>query len=83
MSYDEFKKKMTNYCIWFGHSLWSASQLPAQEVNNKTLDNISSQIPKDSRSPEEVRLPFASSHLSSSQMQHRKRKYAYGYRLRR
>ena len=25
--------KVTNYCIWFGHSLWSANQLPAQEVN--------------------------------------------------
>ena len=23
------KKKATNYCIWFGHSLWSANQLPS------------------------------------------------------
>ncbi|CAD1469003.1 unnamed protein product, partial [Heterotrigona itama] len=30
---DEFKKKATNYCMRFGHSLWSANQLPAQEVN--------------------------------------------------
>ncbi|CAD1481295.1 unnamed protein product, partial [Heterotrigona itama] len=28
---DEFQKKATNYCIRFGHSLWSANQLPAQE----------------------------------------------------
>ena len=27
------KKKATNYCIRFGHSLWSANQLPAQGVN--------------------------------------------------
>ncbi|CAD1470226.1 unnamed protein product, partial [Heterotrigona itama] len=26
------KKKTTNYCIRFGHSLWSANQLPAQEA---------------------------------------------------
>ena len=26
------KKKSTNYCIRFGHSLWSANQLPAQGV---------------------------------------------------
>ncbi|CAD1476014.1 unnamed protein product, partial [Heterotrigona itama] len=25
-------KKATNYCIRFGHSLWSANQLPAQGV---------------------------------------------------
>ena len=30
---DEFKKK-TNYCIRFGHSLWSADQLLAQEVRH-------------------------------------------------
>ncbi|KOX77661.1 hypothetical protein WN51_09326 [Melipona quadrifasciata] len=24
------EKKATNYCIRFGHSLWSANQLPAQ-----------------------------------------------------
>ena len=30
---DESKKKATDYCIWFGHSLWSANQLLAQEVN--------------------------------------------------
>ncbi|CAD1469031.1 unnamed protein product, partial [Heterotrigona itama] len=29
---DEFQKKVTNYCAQFGHSLWSANQLPAQEV---------------------------------------------------
>ncbi|CAD1475057.1 unnamed protein product, partial [Heterotrigona itama] len=29
---DEFKKNATNYCVRFGHSLWSANQLPAQEV---------------------------------------------------
>ena len=28
----EFKKKATNYCIRFGHSLWSANQSPAQGV---------------------------------------------------
>ncbi|KOX77708.1 hypothetical protein WN51_09373 [Melipona quadrifasciata] len=27
------KKKATNYCIRFGHSLWSANRLPAQRVN--------------------------------------------------
>ncbi|CAD1476133.1 unnamed protein product, partial [Heterotrigona itama] len=27
----EFKKKVTNYRIRFGHSLWSANQLPVQE----------------------------------------------------
>ena len=30
---DELKKKATNYCVRFGHSLWSVNQLPAQEVN--------------------------------------------------
>ncbi|CAD1476849.1 unnamed protein product [Heterotrigona itama] len=25
---DEVKRKATNYCIRFGHSLWSANQLP-------------------------------------------------------
>ncbi|CAD1480661.1 unnamed protein product, partial [Heterotrigona itama] len=30
-SYPEFKKKATHYCIEFGHSLWSANQLPVQE----------------------------------------------------
>ena len=28
------KKKATNYCIRFGHSLWSANQLPAQGVKD-------------------------------------------------
>ncbi|CAD1476379.1 unnamed protein product, partial [Heterotrigona itama] len=27
------KRKRQNYCIQFGHSLWSANELPAQEVN--------------------------------------------------
>ena len=27
------EKKATNYYVRFGHSLWSANQLPAQEVN--------------------------------------------------
>ncbi|CAD1474211.1 unnamed protein product, partial [Heterotrigona itama] len=31
-STDEFKKKTTNYTR-FGHSLWSANQLPTQRVN--------------------------------------------------
>ena len=29
---DESKKKATNCCIRFGHSLWSAIQLLAQEI---------------------------------------------------
>ncbi|CAD1469550.1 unnamed protein product, partial [Heterotrigona itama] len=29
---DEFKKKAANYCIRFGHSLWSVNHLPAQET---------------------------------------------------
>ena len=29
------KKKATNYCIRFGHSLWSANQLPAQGVKSE------------------------------------------------
>ncbi|KOX80643.1 hypothetical protein WN51_05498 [Melipona quadrifasciata] len=33
------KKKATNYCIRFGHSLWSANQLPAQGLNYMILDN--------------------------------------------
>ena len=28
------KMKATNYCVRFGHSLWSANQLPAQVVND-------------------------------------------------
>ncbi|CAD1473148.1 unnamed protein product, partial [Heterotrigona itama] len=28
---DEFKKKATNYCIQFGHSLWSVNQLSVQK----------------------------------------------------
>ncbi|CAD1473564.1 unnamed protein product, partial [Heterotrigona itama] len=31
---DEFKKKATNYCIRFGHSLWSANQLAAQGLKS-------------------------------------------------
>ena len=30
---DEFKKKVTNYCVRFGRSLWSANQLPAQGID--------------------------------------------------
>ncbi|CAD1469265.1 unnamed protein product, partial [Heterotrigona itama] len=29
---DEFEKKTTNYCVRFGHSLWSANQLPTQRL---------------------------------------------------
>ena len=29
------EKKATNYCIRFGHSLWSANQLPPQVVKNR------------------------------------------------
>ncbi|CAD1479221.1 unnamed protein product, partial [Heterotrigona itama] len=28
---DEFEKNATNYCVRFGHSLWSANQLPTQK----------------------------------------------------
>ncbi|KAF3422329.1 hypothetical protein E2986_10876 [Frieseomelitta varia] len=31
------KKKATNYCIRFGHSLWSANQLPAQGANQSPI----------------------------------------------
>ena len=31
------KKKATNYCIRFGHSLWSANQLPAQRVERARI----------------------------------------------
>ena len=31
------KKKARNYCIRFGHSLWSANQLPAQGVKDAGL----------------------------------------------
>ncbi|KOX78059.1 hypothetical protein WN51_05947 [Melipona quadrifasciata] len=31
------KKKATNYCIRFGHSLWSANQLLAQRVKDKNF----------------------------------------------
>ncbi|CAD1479125.1 unnamed protein product, partial [Heterotrigona itama] len=41
---DEFKKKVTNYCIRFGHSLWSANHLPAQEVNLRPKIAIFSQF---------------------------------------
>ncbi|CAD1478046.1 unnamed protein product, partial [Heterotrigona itama] len=37
----KFKKKVTNYCIRFGHSLWSANQLPAQGVDS--FENFLSQ----------------------------------------
>ncbi|CAD1479226.1 unnamed protein product, partial [Heterotrigona itama] len=33
---DEFKKKATTYCIRFGHSLWSANQLPVQGAKQIT-----------------------------------------------
>ena len=29
------EKNATNYCIRFGHSLWSANQLPAQGINKQ------------------------------------------------
>ncbi|CAD1469708.1 unnamed protein product, partial [Heterotrigona itama] len=32
-----FKKKKVNYCTRFGHSLWSANQLPAQGVKMTPL----------------------------------------------
>ena len=33
---DEFeRKRKTNYCIRFGHSLWSATQLPAQGARRR------------------------------------------------
>ena len=34
------KKKATDYCIRFGHSLWSANQLPAQGVKKSRRFNF-------------------------------------------
>ena len=36
------KKKATNYCIRFGHSLWSAK--PAQGVDGRPLKSIHTRV---------------------------------------
>ena len=38
------EKKATNYCTRFGHSLWSANQLPAQEVRKEFISVVTAYI---------------------------------------